>query len=149
MKPQNIECAGADGICVICALGEELKDNEPCQYDAMRGEDECPGFECAEQCRLCPEDCEFYGKPKMTLNEYQEFAARTMKPRRDLTDDLSDYILGLVGEAGELANTAKKMLFHGHDWDERQLSGIRHTALQRLCFLRRVWLRMDAPVLRL
>ena len=57
----------------------------------------------------------------MTLNEYQELAARTMKPRRDLTDDLSDYILGLAGEAGELANTAKKMLYHGHDWDKQKL----------------------------
>lgn len=57
----------------------------------------------------------------MTLNEYQELAARTMKPRRDLTDDLSDYILGLAGEAGELANTAKKMLYHGHDWNYQKL----------------------------
>lgn len=57
----------------------------------------------------------------MTLNEYQLLAARTMKPWRDITEDLSDYILGLVGEAGELANTAKKMLFHGHDWDKQKL----------------------------
>lgn len=53
----------------------------------------------------------------LTLSEYQQLAARTMKPRRGLTFDLSDYLLGLGGEAGELQNAVKKMLFHGHDWD--------------------------------
>lgn len=57
----------------------------------------------------------------MTLNEYQQLAARTMKPRRGLAFDLSDYLLGLAGEAGELANTAKKMLYHGHDWNSQKL----------------------------
>lgn len=56
---KHIECAGEDGICAICALGEELEDDDPCRYDGLRGEEECPGFECAEQCRLCPADCEF------------------------------------------------------------------------------------------
>ena len=59
MKPRNIECAGADGICTICVIGEDLEEDAPCRYDAMRDGDGCPGFECAEQCRLCPEDCEF------------------------------------------------------------------------------------------
>lgn len=44
----------------------------------------------------------------MTLNEYQEQMRRTYKPER-----LVNHILGLVGEAGELADAYKKMLFHG------------------------------------
>jgi len=57
----------------------------------------------------------------MKMDEYQRLAFRTMKPRRNLMTDLADYLLGLSGEAGELANTVKKMLFHGHDWDEGKI----------------------------
>lgn len=53
----------------------------------------------------------------MDIRDYQRLAARTLKPARGRTTDLSDYVMGLAGEAGELANTVKKMLFHGHMWD--------------------------------
>jgi hypothetical protein len=31
------------------------------QHDIFLDESGCLKFECAEQCRLCPTDCEFYG----------------------------------------------------------------------------------------
>lgn len=57
----------------------------------------------------------------MTLDEYQVHAARTMKRGRPSHHDLCDYVMGLCGEAGELANAVKKMLFHGHEWDEKKI----------------------------
>lgn len=58
----------------------------------------------------------------MKLSEYQKLAARTMKPVREVVIDLSDYVMGLIGEAGELANSVKKMLFHGHQWSTEKIA---------------------------
>ena len=48
----------------------------------------------------------------MTLDEYQQLAARTIGIRTQ-ADQLSNMALGLAGEAGETADLLKKHLFHG------------------------------------
>jgi NTP pyrophosphatase (non-canonical NTP hydrolase) len=59
---------------------------------------------------------------KLTLDEYQDAAARTAAPL-----DKSKYpkmlrgLLGLVGETGELSEHIKKALFQGHEMDEQKV----------------------------
>lgn len=51
----------------------------------------------------------------MNLNEYQEQAKRTaIYPRADFPQAITYVVLGLVGEAGEMANAIKKTL--RDDW---------------------------------
>lgn len=52
----------------------------------------------------------------MTLDEYQQLAARTIGTRTH-ADQLSNMALGLAGEAGETADMLKKHLFHGKPLD--------------------------------
>lgn len=62
----------------------------------------------------------------MNANDYQSAAARTLIPEPD-----SDYsareimivwnALGLAGEAGEVADTVKKAVFHRHGLDHDEL----------------------------
>ena len=59
---QNVICTGMDDICLICEIGDSLENADFCEYDSKRTEEECPGFICNEQCRSCPESCEFYQK---------------------------------------------------------------------------------------
>lgn len=48
----------------------------------------------------------------MTLNEYQELCARTAGDH-----DMPIYsVLGLAGEAGEVADLTKKWKYHGHKY---------------------------------
>lgn len=51
----------------------------------------------------------------MTLNEYQQLAARTANG--DLGDkwEMANAALGLAGEAGEVVDLFKKHLTHGHE----------------------------------
>lgn len=51
------------------------------------------------------------------LDEYQEAAARTRKPNRAYGDEAADSGLGVAGEAGEVADYLKKVVFHGHPLD--------------------------------
>lgn len=61
----------------------------------------------------------------MNFNEYQELSRRTMpepvidtKSRTVWSDSVkANYALGLVCEAGEVGDTIKKELFHGHEVD--------------------------------
>lgn len=53
----------------------------------------------------------------MELNEYQELAARTLGRDRTHEQQLANAALGLAGEAGEVADTLKKHLFHSHPLD--------------------------------
>lgn len=62
---------------------------------------------------------------RMTLNEYQEQAARTSsscadRPPTEMSIAIS--ALGLAGEAGEVADLLKKVLGHGHEMDREKLS---------------------------
>lgn len=45
----------------------------------------------------------------MNLNEYQALALRTARPK-DANNELFHLLLGLVGEAGEIAEKAKKIV---------------------------------------
>ena len=53
----------------------------------------------------------------MTLNDYQALAARTLGRDRTHEQQLANAALGLAGEAGEVADTIKKHLFHQHPLD--------------------------------
>lgn len=57
----------------------------------------------------------------MTVQEYQSLAMRTKNI--DLTNDqqLLDGVMGLCGEAGEVADMLKKHLFQGHDFKKNDL----------------------------
>lgn len=56
----------------------------------------------------------------MTLEEYQQLAARTIGTRTH-ADQLSNMALGLAGEAGETADMLKKHLFHGKALDRDEV----------------------------
>lgn len=49
----------------------------------------------------------------MNVNEYQKAALRTAAPK-DKKDEVFHLILGLVGEAGEIAEKAKKIVRDNH-----------------------------------
>jgi NTP pyrophosphatase (non-canonical NTP hydrolase) len=61
----------------------------------------------------------------MDANEYQKLAVRTLIDRPDfaITDDqvmLAWSAIGLAGEAGEVAELAKKQIFHQHGLDREE-----------------------------
>ena len=58
----------------------------------------------------------------MTLDEYQELAARTLGRDRTHEQQLANAALGLTGEAGEVAEVIKKHLFHGTPLDQDALA---------------------------
>jgi NTP pyrophosphatase (non-canonical NTP hydrolase) len=53
----------------------------------------------------------------MNLSEYQDAARRTLNVDWPERDQIANATLGLAGEAGEVADLYKKMLFHGHQVD--------------------------------
>ena len=48
----------------------------------------------------------------MTFDEYQKLAGRTMNNDLTWKQSISNYTLGLNGEAGEVAEEVKKCLYH-------------------------------------
>jgi NTP pyrophosphatase (non-canonical NTP hydrolase) len=58
-----------------------------------------------------------------TLNEYQKLAERTANIRYgiDTNKRFANFGMGLAGEAGEVCDYLKKIVFHGHDYDEQKL----------------------------
>lgn len=49
-----------------------------------------------------------------TLNRYQELAGRTAKKDMPLKDALLEAALGCAGEAGEISDEIKKVVYHEH-----------------------------------
>ncbi len=58
----------------------------------------------------------------MKMTEYHILAQRTAPTSSPQQVRLTNAILGLCGESGELANKYKKMAFHGHDFDPTALA---------------------------
>lgn len=57
----------------------------------------------------------------MNFNRYQAESKRTMKEGRTLQENVSDYSMGLAGEAGEVIDYLKKVLHHDHDLDVEEI----------------------------
>lgn len=59
----------------------------------------------------------------MLANEYQRLAMRTASQEVTSNQEkgLMNAVLGLCGEAGEIADSVKKYHFHGHDLDKSEL----------------------------
>lgn len=57
----------------------------------------------------------------MELNKYQEIALRTHNVEQNMSEALTNYALGLTGEAGEVADNIKKHIFHGHDLNKDEI----------------------------
>lgn len=55
------------------------------------------------------------------LNEYQTLANVTKNKDISYDQALTNYALGLTGEAGEVADIIKKHVFHGHTLDKEEL----------------------------
>ena len=47
------------------------------------------------------------------LNQYQKKSARTLNPACHVKTD-ANYLLGLLGESGEVCEAVKKHIYHGH-----------------------------------
>jgi len=58
----------------------------------------------------------------MKLNDYQRLSRRTM-PNSGFYDTLSNYAMGISGEAGEITDEIKKIIYHGHDLDAEKIKG--------------------------
>jgi len=54
--------------------------------------------------------------PVITLNEYQQSTART-DSHDNQRDALTNFAFGICGEAGEIVDLVKKVVFHGHSID--------------------------------
>lgn len=57
----------------------------------------------------------------MTINEYQKAAMRTVSGVAEATKEnqLLMGVMGLNGEAGEVIDIVKKIMFHGHPYDQQ------------------------------
>ena len=62
-----------------------------------------------------------------SFDEYQELALRTASQESlvDQSTMLNAAALGLNGEAGEIADHVKKIMFHGHPLDDATMTGPR------------------------
>ena len=58
----------------------------------------------------------------MTGSEYQKLAMTTMNPAVDSIGQLSNAVLGLCGESGEIADLLKKYLYQGHGLDPEHIA---------------------------
>jgi len=72
-------------------------------------------------------------KEKQTINlkEYQELCKTTANKFEDKDKEISDWGLGLAGEAGDVAGCIKKTFFHGND----QRVGIRENIGDTMWYL--------------
>lgn len=60
---------------------------------------------------------------ELTLLEYQELSKRTLPSSGTSPMNLSNYAMGLAGEAGEVVDLLKKHLHHGHELDRQAVIG--------------------------
>jgi NTP pyrophosphatase (non-canonical NTP hydrolase) len=51
------------------------------------------------------------------FDDYQSMSERTIPSEHGVKKLLTNFALGLTGEAGEVADIVKKHVFHGHDLD--------------------------------
>jgi NTP pyrophosphatase (non-canonical NTP hydrolase) len=56
----------------------------------------------------------------MDEKRYRDAIERTMKPMNE-KEKLAMLGMGIAGEAGEIADSLKKVIFHGHDLDQEEL----------------------------
>lgn len=57
----------------------------------------------------------------MDFNEYQRQARRTTNCKLSAKESLSNFGLGLAGEAGETIEQIKKYVYHGHELDRDKI----------------------------
>lgn len=57
----------------------------------------------------------------LTFDEYQRQARVTANDKGTMEKKLTNWALGLTGEAGEVADLIKKFVFHGHELDVEEL----------------------------
>jgi NTP pyrophosphatase (non-canonical NTP hydrolase) len=55
------------------------------------------------------------------FDSYQELARMTANDGGTTEERLTNWALGLTGEAGEVADIIKKVVFHGHELDKEEL----------------------------
>lgn len=73
--------------------------------------------------------------PALSLVDYQLQAARTADRKQPFPAALTVCGLGVTGEAGELADRIKKIVFHGHPIDREKLLEEAGDVLWYLAFL--------------
>lgn len=71
----------------------------------------------------------------MTFDDYQTAVLRTAAVHKEMKDRLAVCGLGVAGEAGEVADEIKKVLFQGHGLDKDKLANEAGDALWYLAFL--------------
>jgi NTP pyrophosphatase (non-canonical NTP hydrolase) len=57
----------------------------------------------------------------MDSQRYREAIERTMNPSLSEKEKLTMLAMGIAGEAGEIVDTLKKVVFHGHKLDRDEL----------------------------
>lgn len=59
----------------------------------------------------------------MKMNEYQQLAERTANRKTADTENMrfANFAMGISGEAGEVTDLLKKVVFHGHNLDKDKL----------------------------
>lgn len=59
---------------------------------------------------------------RITPNEYQRLALRTVNKDLDETETLINSVMGLCGESGEAIDMVKKHIGQGHDFDKEHFA---------------------------
>lgn len=57
----------------------------------------------------------------MDFNDYQEATGETAAKFNSRREEATNWVMGVSGESGEVAELFKKHFFHGHDLDKEKL----------------------------